>query len=56
MLLYHTLLSSGGFAVYFSEPAVFKLLVPKFKHVGVYNNRGRLMKYWLNPRCSEHPV
>jgi hypothetical protein len=49
-LLYHTLLSSGGFAVYFAEPAVFDMLVPKFKNLGVRNNRARLMKYWLNSK------
>jgi hypothetical protein len=46
--LYHTLLSSGGFAVYFAEPAVFDMLVPKFKDLGVPKNRAKLMKYWLN--------
>ncbi len=49
-LLYHTLLSSGGFAVYFAEPGVFDMLVPKFKDLGVRNNRARLMKYWLNSK------
>ena len=47
-LLYHTLLSSGGFAVYFAEPAVFDLLVPRFQDLSVPGHRGKLMKYWLN--------
>ena len=48
--MYHTLLSSGGFAVYFAEPAVFDMLVPKFKNLGVRKNRANLMKYWLNSK------
>lgn len=39
--MYYTLLSSGGFAVYFAEPAVFDMLVPKFKDLGVRNNRSK---------------
>jgi Sulfotransferase family len=49
-LLYHTLLSSGGFAVYFAEPAVFDMLVPRFKDLGVPRHRAELMKYWLNSK------
>lgn len=49
-LLYHTLLSSGGFAVYFAEPAVFDMLVPRFKDLGVPKHRAELMKYWLNSK------
>jgi len=49
-LLYHTLLSSGGFAVYLAEPAVFDMLVPKFKDLGVLNNRINLLKYWLDSK------
>ena len=47
-LLYHTLLSSGRFDVYFAEPAVFDMLVPKLKDLGAPKNRAKLMKYWLN--------
>lgn len=49
-LLYHTLLSSGGFAVYFAEPAVFDMLVPRFKDLDVPKHRAELMKYWLNSK------
>jgi sulfotransferase family protein len=49
-LLYHTLLSSGGFAVYLAEPAVFDMLVPRFKNLGVPKHRAELMKYWLNSK------
>ena len=30
-LLYHTLLSAGGFAIYRGEPAVFDLLAPDWR-------------------------
>ena len=33
-LLYHMLLSSGIFARFFGEPAVFDLLVPRFGDLG----------------------
>lgn len=49
-LLYHTLLSSGGFAVYFAEPAVFDMLVPRFRDLGVPKHRAELMKDWLNSK------
>jgi len=49
-LLYHTLLSSGGFAVYFAEPAVFDMLVPRFKDLSVSKHRSELMKYWLSSK------
>jgi len=49
-LLYHTLLSSGGFAVYLAEPAVFDLLVPKFRDLAVLKNRTKLMLCWLNSK------
>src|SRR5215467_8445168 len=49
-LLYHTLLSSGAFAVYFAEPAVFDMLVPKFKDLRLPRHRAELMKYWLNSK------
>lgn len=46
-LLYHTLLSSGGFAVYRTEPAVFDLLAPKFGSLDKLRNRKRLLNVWL---------
>lgn len=49
-LLYHTLLSSGTFAIYFAEPAVFDMLVPKFKDLSVRKHRVELMRYWLNSK------
>jgi hypothetical protein len=46
-LLYHMLLSSGTFAHFFSEPAVFDLLVPRFGDLSVAKNRKRLMDSWI---------
>src|SRR5215471_13197061 len=49
-LLYHMLLSSGTFAHFFSEPAVFDMLVPKFGDLRVETNRHRLMDSWIGSR------
>jgi hypothetical protein len=46
-LLYHILLSSGSFANYRGEPAVFDLIVPKFGDPARRRNRKRLMDVWL---------
>lgn len=46
-LLYHILLSSGHFAVYRGEPAVFDLLVPRFGPLSRRKNREKLMSAWL---------
>ena len=46
-LLYHTLLSAGGFAIYRAEPAVFDLLAPKFGDLSLLKNRQKLMSVWL---------
>jgi hypothetical protein len=46
-LLYHTLLSAGGFAVYRAEPAVFDLLALKFGNLKLLENRRKLMSVWL---------
>jgi hypothetical protein len=46
-LLYDTLLSSGDFAVYRTEPAVFDLLVPKFGDLSKRHNRARLLPVWF---------
>jgi hypothetical protein len=49
-LLYHMLLSAGGFAVYRAESNVFNLLLPRFGDLGVRRNRQRLMNTWLRTR------
>ena len=46
-LLYHILLSSGSFADYRGEPAVFDLFLPKFGDLARRRNRERLMDVWL---------
>src|SRR5262250_1530666 len=46
-LLYHILLSSGSFANYRSEPAVFDLILPRFGNLARRPNRERLMDVWL---------
>jgi len=46
-LLYHMLISSGGFANYRTESNVFNLLAPKFGSFAVLRNRQRLMQTWL---------
>jgi hypothetical protein len=46
-LLYHTLLSSGVFAVYLTGPVVFDLLVPRFGDLGKLRNRSRLLPVWF---------
>ena len=45
--LYHTLLSSGGFAVYRAASQVFNMLVPRFGDFSVLKNRQEMMKEWL---------
>lgn len=49
-LLYHTLLSSGGFANYRGEPAVFDLIGPKFGSLAFRRNRVHLLKAWLRSK------
>jgi hypothetical protein len=47
-VLYHMLLSAGGFAVYRSESNVFNLLVPRFGGMRSRSDRQALMDAWLN--------
>lgn len=46
-VLYHMLLSAGGFAVYRSESNVFNLLVPRFGGMRSRADRKALMDAWL---------
>lgn len=46
-LLYHTLLSSGHFAVYQAESDVYHLLAPHFGNLNSLASRTRLMDVWL---------
>jgi hypothetical protein len=44
------LLSSGSFAHFFGEPAVFDLLVPKFGDLSSARNRERVMNSWIGSK------
>jgi len=46
-LLYHLLLSSGGFAIYRGETHAFNLMGPRFGRLGKRADRDRLMDAWL---------
>lgn len=49
-LLYDTLLSAGGFAVYRGYIPIYKMLIPRFGHLDSLGNRKRLMKTWLRSK------
>jgi hypothetical protein len=49
-LLYHMLLSAGGFAVYRSETHVFNLIALKFGNLSLAENKQRLLQQWLRSR------
>jgi hypothetical protein len=52
-LLYHMLLSAGGFAVYRSESHTFNVLEPRFGDLSVLKNRERLMQAWLDSKLFQ---
>ena len=52
-LLYHMLLSSGGFAVYRTESHALNLLEPRFGDLDKVENRRRLMKAWLDSKLFQ---
>jgi hypothetical protein len=49
-LLYHMILSAGGFAVYRTESHVLNLLEPRFGDLSVLRNREKLMDAWLDSK------
>jgi Sulfotransferase family len=49
-LLYHMVLSAGGFAVYRAESNVFNLLAPRFGDLRVRKNRQKLLDVWLGSK------
>ena len=49
-LLYHMLLSAGGFAVFRAETHVFDLLGPRFGDFGKLQNRRRLLQQWIQTK------
>ena len=52
-LLYHMLLSAGGFAVYRTESRVFDVLVPRFGDLRFRRNKEKLMDQWLRTHLFE---
>src|SRR5437899_12170353 len=49
-LLYHMLLSYGGFAVYRAESNAINLLEPRLGDLSVKRYRERLVEAWLNSK------
>lgn len=49
-LLYHMLLSAGGFAIYRTESNFFNLLEPKFGDLKLMRNRKKLLNVWLESK------
>jgi len=49
-LLYDTLMSAGGFAIYLGESNIFNLLAPRFGDLSVRKNRERMLDVWLGSR------
>jgi sulfotransferase family protein len=52
-LLYHMLLSAGGFAVYRAESNAINLLEPRFGNLSLKKNKERLMEAWLASKLFE---
>jgi hypothetical protein len=46
-LLYHTLLSAGGFALYYAESNAFNLIGLRFGNLAQRENRRTLLDHWL---------
>lgn len=49
-LLYDTLLSAGGFAIYRGYLPVYKVLIPRFGRLDRLENRKRMMATWLRSK------
>ena len=49
-LLYDTLLSAGGFAIYRGYLPIYKMLLPRFGSLGKLANRKRMMNAWLRSK------
>src|SRR5271167_4738970 len=49
-LLYHTLLSAGGFAVYHAESNAFNLIGLRFGNLAKVENRRALLDHWLRSK------
>jgi hypothetical protein len=49
-LLYDTLLSAGGFAVYRGYLPIYKMLIPRFGNLDNPENRNRILATWLRSK------
>ena len=49
-LLYDTLLSAGGFAIYRGYLPVYETLIPHFGHLENARNRKRMVDAWMGSR------
>jgi hypothetical protein len=49
--LYHLLLSAGGFARFHTQMNVFDVLEPIFGNLSAEENRGRMMREWLQSKA-----
>src|SRR5438105_2356297 len=49
-LLYHTLLSAGGFAMYYAESNAFNLIGLRFGNLAHRENRRKLLDHWLRSK------
>src|SRR6195256_4810862 len=49
-LLYHTLLSAGGFALYYAASNAFNLIGLPFWDLGQWGNRRTLHDHWLRSK------
>src|SRR5580692_10161068 len=49
-MLYHTLLSAGGFAVYHAESNAFNLIGLRFGNLAKLENRRALLDHWLRSK------
>jgi hypothetical protein len=52
-LLYHTLLSAGGFAIYHAESNAFNLIGLRFGSLARRENRRALLDHWLRSKLFE---
>jgi hypothetical protein len=50
-LLYDTLLSAGGFAVYRGHLPVYKMLIPRFGSLARFDNRKRALETWIRSKA-----
>src|SRR5262249_2092411 len=51
--LYHTLLSAGGFAVYYAESNAFNLLGSRFGNLRHRNNRRKMLDTWFSSKLFQ---